>query len=153
MSDSLQKDIRAIERRVNRLENLAWVIAAVALFLGLGGGSLWSKLNSANIRADVIAQSFENISSRIDKEIIDKVTVAATELDAKSAEIQAEIKKLRGADPGWGVAYCTHQESNGWFGWVVDGQQSGKSGISKRLEAIKITLYRKDQPAPSGKCS
>lgn len=153
MADDLAKEINSIDRRLNRLENLVWVLGAIALFLGIGGGSLWSKLNAATERADQITNTVANISQRIDKEITARVTLATTELDAKSAEIQSEIQKLRGADPGWGVAYCTHQESYGWYGWVVDGKQSGQSGISKRLEAIKIALYRKDQPPPSGKCN
>lgn len=153
MSDEADKQVGDLNKRVNRLENAAWVLGAVALFLGFGGGSLWEKLNHATERADAITRQLDNLSEGISREVKANVTLATTELDAKSAEIKAEIERLRGADPGWGIAYCTHQESYGWYEWVIDGAQSGRTGISKRLEAIRIVLYRKNQPPPTGRCS
>lgn len=153
MSDESNKKVNDLEKRVNRLENIAWVLGAVAFFLGVGGGSLWSKLSAATDRADSITQSLEDIPGLIKREVTAKLTLATTELDAKSAQITSEIEKLRRADPGWGIAYCTHQEKYGWYEWVVDGAQSGQSGVSRRLEAIRIVLYRKNEPPPTGRCS
>ena len=41
---------------------------------------------------------------------------------------------------GIGIEYRTHVQSIGWQGWKHDGQLSGTSGQSKRLEAIQIRL-------------
>ena len=38
------------------------------------------------------------------------------------------------------VEYQTHIENIGWQGWKTDGEMSGTSGQSKRLEAIQIQL-------------
>lgn len=38
------------------------------------------------------------------------------------------------------VSYQTHVQTYGWQGWKTNGQSSGTSGQSKRLEAIKIKL-------------
>ncbi len=38
------------------------------------------------------------------------------------------------------VEYCTHVQTYGWQNYVSDGQMSGTSGESKRLEGIRIRL-------------
>ena len=38
------------------------------------------------------------------------------------------------------VEYCTHVQTYGWQDYVSDGQMSGTSGESKRLEGIRIRL-------------
>ncbi len=42
------------------------------------------------------------------------------------------------------VSYRTHVQSIGWQGWKFNGQMSGTSGLSKRLEGIEIELTNKD---------
>ncbi|MBR3834708.1 MAG: hypothetical protein IKJ73_10330 [Lachnospiraceae bacterium] len=42
------------------------------------------------------------------------------------------------------VAYRTHVEKYGWQAWKYNGQMSGTSGESKRLEGIEIKLTNKD---------
>ncbi len=42
------------------------------------------------------------------------------------------------------VAYRTHVQTYGWQGWKYNGQMSGTSGESKRLEGIEIKLTNKD---------
>ncbi len=42
------------------------------------------------------------------------------------------------------VAYRTHVQSYGWQAWKYNGQMSGTSGKSKRLEGINIELRNKD---------
>lgn len=42
------------------------------------------------------------------------------------------------------VVYRTHVQSFGWQGWKYNGQMSGTSGKSKRLEGINIELRNKD---------
>jgi uncharacterized protein YjdB len=39
-----------------------------------------------------------------------------------------------------GIEYQTHVQDIGWMSWVTDGNLSGTSGQSKRLEAINIRL-------------
>ena len=55
--------------------------------------------------------------------------------------------KLTNKDYEGGIAYTTHVQTYGWQGdeddptsWMADGQMSGTSGESKRLEAIRIQL-------------
>ena len=38
------------------------------------------------------------------------------------------------------VSYRTHVQTYGWQGYVKDGEMSGTSGQSKRLEGININL-------------
>ena len=38
------------------------------------------------------------------------------------------------------IRYRTHVQTYGWQDWVTDGEASGTSGESKRLEAIRIEL-------------
>ena len=42
------------------------------------------------------------------------------------------------------VAYRTHVQTYGWQGWKYNGQMSGTSGESKRLEGIEMKLTNKD---------
>jgi uncharacterized protein YjdB len=135
MTTTSEERIHKLETKVSRLENIAWVLGAVALFLGIGGGSLWN-----NVR---VAQS--EIRSSVD--------------NAKAAIVQAgdaereQVEASRAADPGWGVAYCTHQQSRGWHRWVTGGTVSGEIGNQLRVEAIRIRLYRLDQTPPTGPCT
>lgn len=47
-----------------------------------------------------------------------------------------------------GVVYCTHVQTYGWQEWKENGQLSGTTGESKRLEGIRIKLQ--NAPANSG---
>ena len=38
------------------------------------------------------------------------------------------------------IEYCTHVQTYGWQNYVCDGQMSGTSGESKRLEGIRVRL-------------
>ena len=44
------------------------------------------------------------------------------------------------------IPSCTPSDY-GWLGWACNGQMSGTSGLSKRLEAIQVVLV---QPKGSG---
>jgi hypothetical protein len=127
--------IAALQTRVSRLENIAWVLGAVAVFLGVAGGSLWGNVRSADTR---IATSLGEAGDTI-------AAVAAREREA--------ILALRSADPGWGVAYCTHQQSRIWHRWVVNGAVSGETGSALRLEGMRIMLYRLNESPPTGLCN
>ncbi len=48
-----------------------------------------------------------------------------------------------GADDA-NVVYRTHVQTYGWQGWKYNGQMSGTSGESKRLEGIEMKLTNKD---------
>lgn len=49
---------------------------------------------------------------------------------------------IGGATPN--VAYRTHVQTYGWQGWKYNGQMSGTSGQSKRLEGIEIDITNQD---------
>lgn len=49
-------------------------------------------------------------------------------------------------DDNFGVEYQTHVQTYGWQNWVQNGQTSGTTNQSKRLEGIKIQL--KNAPYP-----
>lgn len=46
------------------------------------------------------------------------------------------------------VYYRVHAEDYGWLGWAKNGEESGTSGLSKRLEAIQIVLVAKGGAVP-----
>lgn len=54
-----------------------------------------------------------------------------------SAEMQGPDRAESGTA---GIEYCTHVQTYGWQNYVRDGQMSGTSGESKRLEGIRIRL-------------
>lgn len=43
------------------------------------------------------------------------------------------------------IKYCTHVQDRGWLGWVTNGATSGTTGQAKRMEALKITLNKKNK--------
>jgi len=49
--------------------------------------------------------------------------------------------KVEVIDTSCSVRYKTHIQDIGWQGWKTNGQKSGTSGQSKRLEGIEIELY------------
>lgn len=153
MPKTTEDTVADLEKRLNRIENVLWVLGSVALFLGIGGGSLWGKLQAASDRADAVERVLAEVSVRIDRDVKASVDLGKKEIEASAASVQGEITALQSADPGWSVAYCTHQESLGWHSWVTDGTESGRPGISKRLEAVRIVLYRKNEKPPTGQCT
>lgn len=46
------------------------------------------------------------------------------------------------------VYYCVHAQTYGWLDWAKNGAMAGTSGLSKRLEGIKIMLVEKGGAAP-----
>ena len=46
------------------------------------------------------------------------------------------------------VYYRVHAQNYGWLGWAKNGEMSGTSGMSLRLEAIQIVLVPKGAAAP-----
>lgn len=47
---------------------------------------------------------------------------------------------LNNVPVGASIKYESHVQNIGWQSWVSDGQESGTTGRSLRMEAIKITL-------------
>lgn len=56
------------------------------------------------------------------------------------SKCQSEEEKVIPKEPT--VQYQTHVQTYGWQEWVCDGDMSGTSGESKRLEGIRIQLYK-----------
>lgn len=48
--------------------------------------------------------------------------------------------KLEDANCEGSVEYRTHVENKGWLDWVKDGELSGTSGESLRMEAVQLKL-------------
>ncbi len=60
------------------------------------------------------------------------------EEETMPATIQQKAASYQTAAPH--VFYCTHVQSYGWLNEVSDAAESGTTGLSKRLESIKIHL-------------
>ena len=60
-----------LKKKVNRLENIAWVLGAMAVFLGIGGGFLWSNLNKANKLVGEIQTKIDTFQETVDTAVVD----------------------------------------------------------------------------------
>lgn len=54
-----------LKKKVNRLENIAWVLGVIAVFLGIGGGFLWTKLAEATTSADKIQAQIDGFQTTV----------------------------------------------------------------------------------------
>jgi uncharacterized protein YjbJ (UPF0337 family) len=64
-----EDSLKDLERRLNRLENIAWVLGTLAVAFGIGGGSLWGMLNSARKDASELGTKVQTLSSQ--KEVVE----------------------------------------------------------------------------------
>ena len=62
----------------------------------------------------------------------------AEEPEAEEVNLEEDLETVPADVPS--VEYCTHVQTYGWQEYVKDGQMSGTSGESKRLEGIKIKI-------------
>jgi hypothetical protein len=63
--------LKGLDHRVNRLENIAWVLGALAVAFGIAGGSLWGKLMSAREKASELETKVQVLIAQ--KDDFDKV--------------------------------------------------------------------------------
>ncbi len=72
-----------------------------------------------------------------DPELMEAEEPEAEEAEAEETEAEEELL----TDPGTpSVYYQTHVQTYGWQDYVKDGEMSGTSGESKRLEGIRIKI-------------
>ncbi len=60
------KDMEALKGRVNKLENIAYILGGLAIVLGLAGASLYTMLSNARQEAGELQGSLASLSEEID---------------------------------------------------------------------------------------
>jgi len=84
----IEKDVDDLKRRVNKLENVAYILGGLAIMLGLSSASLYTKLSDAETKADTLRKDIGklsqdinvNLKTKVDAVIRDRVKVIANEL-------------------------------------------------------------------------
>lgn len=92
------------------MENIAWVLGAIAVFLDICGGFLWSDPNKANTLVDGIQEQIDKFQETVDtavedaKKKIDEyaTTVVATKVQEELSPERIELIEVD-ASPGWNV--------------------------------------------------
>ena len=132
--------------------------AADGALSGTTGRSL--RLEAIDIRLSGLAATYYDVYYRVDAENIGWLDWAANGRSAGTAgysyRLEAiEIRLVFKGDPAPGsadisyinrygeqpvVRYRVDVQDSGWQGWVSDGALAGTTGLSKRMEAIKIVL-------------
>jgi hypothetical protein len=84
----IEKDVETLKGRVNKLENVAYILGGLAVVLGLAGASLFTRLSDA--KKDVVdlegkiatlsREINENLGARVDTTIRERFDVVAKEL-------------------------------------------------------------------------
>lgn len=62
----IAKDMEELKGRVNKLENIAYILGGLAIVLGLAGASLYSMLSNARQEAGEIQQNLNRLSTEVD---------------------------------------------------------------------------------------
>lgn len=70
------------------------------------------------------------ITNNIEKNILDNIQNDTDNIENSDETIEEEYKLI----------YCTHIQDIGWQDWKQNGKESGTTGQSKRLEAIKLNI-------------
>jgi len=101
---SLDDKVEKLEGRVTLLQNLAWVLGAIAVFLGVGGASLWHRLDDMRVSAEALSQKVTTYQSDVDKArgdlnqavkaaLDNQLNTALSTLDAKARESAETLNK------------------------------------------------------------
>ena len=77
----------------------------------------------------------ETDTEETDTEETDAEKTDAEEPDAEEIDVEEELLNAEGTPS---ISYQTHVQTYGWKPYVKDGEMSGTSGESKRLEGIRI---------------
>ncbi|MEA2559114.1 MAG: hypothetical protein QOH06_618 [Acidobacteriota bacterium] len=75
----IEKDLEALKGRVNKLENVAYILGGLASVLGLAGASLFTKLSDAREDAGVLQEKIDVLSREIDEDLGAKVETTIRE--------------------------------------------------------------------------
>lgn len=69
----IEKDVEALKGRVNKLENIAYILGGLAVVLGLAGASLFGKLSNAKNEAEVLRGQTADLSREVNDGLRTKV--------------------------------------------------------------------------------
>lgn len=82
----------------------------------------------------------EEVNGQDEVVVEEEIKDVVNEEDNEIVETEEEIKEEASDAPNVGVSYRTHVQDDGWQSFVADGDMSGTSGRSLRLEGIEIKL-------------
>lgn len=75
----IEKDVEALRSRVNRLENVAYILGGLAVVLGLAGASLFTRLSDAKKDADELQKKIAGLAQDINDNLGSKVDTVMRE--------------------------------------------------------------------------
>jgi hypothetical protein len=117
----LEAEVKALERRVNKLENLAWVIGTVAAILGFSVVSLFNRISKEQTSHEIRMGEIKKLADdreryltlhggRVEKQLNTTADSARNtilaDLEREGARIRGSLLDMAGRIPGWDVAYC-----------------------------------------------
>ena len=90
----------------------------------------------------VFSEEKENMESNTQEEVIEQEEIASEEYSTKEDEIEEKEPTASNTqeEKSISVTYQTHIQGIGWQKYVKDGETSGTSHQSKRLEGIRIKI-------------
>jgi hypothetical protein len=96
----IEKDVEALKGRVNKLENVAYILGGLAVVLGLAGASLFTKLSDVRKDAGDLEEKIatlsrevnENLGTKVDTTIRERFDLVAKELGYPVAVYTATSK-------------------------------------------------------------
>lgn len=89
----IEKDVEALKGRVNKLENVAYILGGLAVVLGLAGASLFAKLSDVREDAATLSREVnENLGTKVDTTIRERFDLVAKELGYPVAVYTATSK-------------------------------------------------------------
>lgn len=79
-------------------------------------------------------------------EVTSEIETARKQLAEHLLERELDLKTVKNTRlvncPEWNIFYRSHVQNIGWQNWVRNGQLSGTTGQSLRMEAIQIKIER-----------
>ncbi len=117
--NSLQKRIKNLEKSVQRLHNIAWVVGIVAGIFGIGSTFGYAAFNNANQKLKNLESNIGSINNRVEENIKQKEKEVVTRL-------QTTAKQLFNRFSQWG---STRPQNEAEKDVIFDGR-SGRSAVA-----------------------
>jgi len=97
---NLDDKVEKLEGRVNLLQNLAWVLSAIAIFLGVGGASLWNSLDNMRTKADHLSRRVNEYQTQVElaRSNLDRAVASALDPQLKAALTRLNDKEKQSLD-------------------------------------------------------